>query len=95
MGPMTTDLISRRSLLAALGAGLASPVFGLESTNVLPPRLRDRDVPGSPVAVDALIEKANLGGKVAYAVADARTGELLETRQHLMAMPPASGPFLP
>lgn len=38
----------------------------------------------------AFIEAAKLGGKVSYAVADARTGEVLETNKPLLTHPPAS-----
>ena len=65
--------------------------MALSPGDAVRPRLRSatRSAPTLP-AVDALIAKANLGGRVAYAVADARTGQLLETRSHLRAMPPAS-----
>lgn len=39
---------------------------------------------------DQIITAASLSGKVAYAVADAATGRMLETRMPLLAQPPAS-----
>ncbi len=41
-------------------------------------------------AVDGLISQAKLGGKVSFAVADARTGKMIETHTPLLAHPPAS-----
>lgn len=40
--------------------------------------------------VGALIEAADLGGEVAFALADARTGKLLDGRDERQGMPPAS-----
>jgi len=41
-------------------------------------------------SVEQLISKANLGGKVSFAVADALTGEMIETEAPLVSHPPAS-----
>ncbi len=46
---------------------------------------------GPPASLPAdLIAEAQLGGKVAYVVADGRTGEVLESLNPLLPMPPAS-----
>jgi D-alanyl-D-alanine carboxypeptidase/D-alanyl-D-alanine-endopeptidase (penicillin-binding protein 4) len=42
------------------------------------------------ISPDDLIAEAALGGRVAFAVADAQTGAILETRLPLLALPPAS-----
>ncbi|WP_299303974.1 D-alanyl-D-alanine carboxypeptidase/D-alanyl-D-alanine-endopeptidase [uncultured Litoreibacter sp.] len=39
---------------------------------------------------DRFVDAANLGGKVSYVVADARTGQVLESRSPLLGQPPAS-----
>ena len=39
---------------------------------------------------ESLIERANLGGKLSYVVADGRTGTVLEAKNPLLPMPPAS-----
>lgn len=55
------------------------------------PRLRGEDLfKRSVTAPDAIIDTARLGGKVSYAVADALSGELLESRNGAKALPPAS-----
>ncbi|MCP5036601.1 MAG: D-alanyl-D-alanine carboxypeptidase/D-alanyl-D-alanine-endopeptidase [Rhodobacteraceae bacterium] len=40
--------------------------------------------------VESLIARADLGGKLGYVVADARTGKVLETKNPLLPLPPAS-----
>ncbi|CTQ49075.1 D-alanyl-D-alanine carboxypeptidase/D-alanyl-D-alanine endopeptidase [Jannaschia donghaensis] len=44
----------------------------------------------SAPAADAMVEAAGLGGRVGFVVADARTGEVLETYNPVRPMPPAS-----
>lgn len=44
----------------------------------------------SAPAADRLVEEAGLGGRVGFVVADARTGEVLETYNPVRPMPPAS-----
>ena len=43
-----------------------------------------------PVDADGLIAAAKLGGAVAFVLADARTGEVLDAREPDLALPPAS-----
>lgn len=83
------SLLSRRALLAALGAWAASPA----AAGPLRPRPRPAaPAPdaGAGAEVEALIAEANLGGEVAFVVADAETGAVLATRQAGLALPPAS-----
>ena len=92
---MGKRIITRRGVLGGLGAsfgvGLATQALALEAGSSVIPRLRSGPSSTRGVAsVENLIAKANLGGKVSYAVADATTGALLETLSHLVAMPPAS-----
>ncbi len=92
----------RRWVLGALLAGAATRA--LADPPATSPRPRPRPLsaaaaqagasavaprPAVPAAA-ALIEAARLGGSVAYAVADARTGEMLELRDPALALPPAS-----
>lgn len=44
----------------------------------------------SAPAADRLVDEAGLGGRVGFVVADARTGEVLETYNPVRPMPPAS-----
>jgi D-alanyl-D-alanine carboxypeptidase/D-alanyl-D-alanine-endopeptidase (penicillin-binding protein 4) len=93
-------LFRRRWVLGALLAGAAAPALAGAPTTSPRPRPRPGAAPQAAAAVvarppaapevAALIEAARLGGQVAYAVADARTGELLEAREPGLALPPAS-----
>ena len=44
----------------------------------------------SAPAADRMVAEAGLGGRIGFAVADARTGEVLETHNPLRPLPPAS-----
>lgn len=87
-------MLTRRMMLAGLLAGTAFPGRGeiMDSS----PRPQPRG--GKPAAAAgasagdaaALVAAAKLGGEVAYVVADARTGAVLESRQPDLALPPAS-----
>ena len=85
--------ISRRSvLLGALAASaMSAPALANPPALSLRPALRPADllVERVPEAAD-LIEKAGLGGQVGFAVADAQTGLILETRAATEGLPPAS-----
>lgn len=91
----------RRWVLGALLAGAAGPALARAPATSPRPRPRPGTpgaaaaapaTPPRPAAADpeALIAAARLGGPVAYAVADARTGALLEARTPDLALPPAS-----
>lgn len=81
---------TRRHLLTALLASSAFPaVAGAPLTSERPPRGRNGtgvSVPGD----DVLVAKARVSGDVAYAVADAETGEVLEARAPFRGQAPAS-----
>ncbi len=83
--------ISRRLLLGGLSSLAATRAWGgapLTSPWPVPrePGLRRVAV----AAPDDLIAEARLGGKIAYVVADGASGEVLETLNPLLPMPPAS-----
>ncbi|PWE29297.1 D-alanyl-D-alanine carboxypeptidase/D-alanyl-D-alanine-endopeptidase [Maritimibacter sp. 55A14] len=81
----------RRSLLAGLMSILAAPVLANAPTASLRPLPRDPDLRRRSIPrVEALVDAAGLTGRVTYAVADADTGEMLETRAPLLGQPPAS-----
>jgi D-alanyl-D-alanine carboxypeptidase/D-alanyl-D-alanine-endopeptidase (penicillin-binding protein 4) len=46
--------------------------------------------PPAPPSVETLVEAARLGGQVTFAVADSADGAMVETREPLLAQPPAS-----
>jgi len=86
-----TKGISRRLLLGGAASLVAGRVLaGAPAVSPWPvPRpggFAGRAVP-SP---EALIARADLGGKLGYVVADARSGAVLETLNPLLPMPPAS-----
>lgn len=86
-----TNHFSRRAFLAGLGAGVATPAFtDAPATSLFPmPKPGDYAKRRLP-SVAALVADAGLGGKVGFMVADARTGEVLEVRNPVRPMPPAS-----
>ncbi len=90
-------MISRRMMLAGLLAGAAFPaVAEVMDSSPRPVTRGGKSAPPAPgaargpVDAEALIEKARLGGSVAFVVMDARTGAVLESRAPTLPMPPAS-----
>lgn len=90
-------MISRRGLLGSLLAGAAAlPAYGEAMLSSPRPRLRGEPVAaksGTPKVTkspEALISAAELGGKVAFIVVDAKTGELVEAYDPDAELPPAS-----
>ena len=94
-------LLSRRLLLAGLAASLASPALANAPAHSPRPQARPGAAPlaaraaapaapAMPASAEGLIEAARLGGRVTYAVYDARSGALLEGRDPNVGQPPAS-----
>lgn len=82
------DRISRRSMLAGLLAATATGACANAPERSIRPAPRG---PGATSAAgDALVAEARLDGRTAYAVADARTGRVLEASGGGVRMPPAS-----
>ena len=86
-------MVSRRFVLGGMLAGLAAPAFA-EGLAVSPRPLARPTGQTTPARSAAdpgtLIEAAGLGGIIGYAVADARTGQVLEAMGERQALPPAS-----
>lgn len=81
--------LTRRRMLAGLMATVAGgPVLAGAPASSLRPRLRRARPAAAPV--EALVSKAGLSGRVAFAVSDAATGEVLEARGAALGAPPAS-----
>ena len=78
-------------MLAGLLAGAGQAAWGGAPEASLRPLPRPS---GGPVRVvpgaEALIAEARLSGKLGYVVANARTGQVLEVRNPVLALPPAS-----
>jgi D-alanyl-D-alanine carboxypeptidase/D-alanyl-D-alanine-endopeptidase (penicillin-binding protein 4) len=89
---MTEGRVTRRWMVAALMAGAALPACAnAPARSPVPPLRPERSASGIVApAAEGLVEAARLGGEVAYAVADAATGEILEARLPDRALPPAS-----
>ena len=88
-------LITRRWVLAGLLAGAAVPAFaeGMGSSPRPKPRggvAAKSTASGVPPDSRPLIEAAKLGGSVAFVVADAVTGVVLEAWEPELMLPPAS-----
>ncbi|WP_300037125.1 D-alanyl-D-alanine carboxypeptidase/D-alanyl-D-alanine-endopeptidase [uncultured Roseobacter sp.] len=79
--------LTRRSLLAGALAGFGAP--GLAGELLTSPRPVLRGGPKLPAA-DVLVREARLSGEIAFAVADAATGEILESRAPATGIAPAS-----
>lgn len=83
--------LTRRGVLAGLMAASALPVWAEAPLHSpVPPARPVRTAGGVAAEPSDIIAAAKLGGEVAYVVADAATGAVLESRQGDLAMPPAS-----
>ena len=86
-----TISVRRRTFLTAMAATAALPACASPPPTSARPDLRPGDLLArSAPDADRLIAEAGLGGQVGFVVADARTGEPLETANPLRALPPAS-----
>lgn len=87
-------MLTRRNLMLGLLAGMASPALAEVMDSSPRPVPRGGSAPSAAGAsagdTAALIAAAKLGGAVAYVVADARTGVVLESLSPDLALPPAS-----
>ncbi|MFU8836506.1 MAG: D-alanyl-D-alanine carboxypeptidase/D-alanyl-D-alanine-endopeptidase [Roseovarius sp.] len=85
--------VSRRFFLTTSLAALAGPALAAPPATSLRPVARPARgtiaAHGAPSA-EALIAKANLSGRVGYAVVDPATGQVLEEGDGTTALPPAS-----
>lgn len=83
--------LTRRGVLAGLMAAGAVPAWAEAPLRSPVPPARPVWTAGGIVADAAdIVAAAKLGGEVAYVVADAATGAVLEARQGDLALPPAS-----
>ena len=91
-----TGQFHRRAVLGGLLAGVAAPALaGAPSTSLRPPPRGGWPPPDygedlGRATVERMIRETNLSGRVAYAVVDVETGEMLANRQGMAPMPPAS-----
>lgn len=91
MSASKTGRFGRRTVLSFLLCGAAAPALANAPGQSLRPIPKPSDAAKRAVPLgSAFIEAAKLGGKVSYVVADANTGEVLETNKPVLAHPPAS-----
>ncbi len=88
-------MVTRRWVMGALLAGVAVPVLAEAPASSPRPLARPREalVPLQrvvPKSGGALVEAAQLGGRVGYLVMDAGTGAVLDAREPDSLLPPAS-----
>lgn len=85
---------SRRVFLGAGLAGLGHAAFAAAPTTSLIPQPRPATMrpadPAAPAPLRDVIAEIGLPGRTSYVVADARTGEVLETANPRLRLPPAS-----
>jgi len=83
--------LTRRSVLAGLVSSVATPLLAEAPKTSIRPAHRAPDLFKQAVkSAEELVEAARLGGKVSFAVADMRTGAILESRAPALPQPPAS-----
>lgn len=83
--------LTRRDILAGIGAAAATGASAAAPVRSARPPARGADMGKLSVpAGEALVRRSGLTGEVAYAVADAATGEILDARRADRPMPPAS-----
>ena len=81
--------LTRRGILAGLLTGVAAPALGWAPERSLRPQARARHLK-APNRSDRIVADAGLRGVVAFALADAATGQVLEARNAQRPIPPAS-----
>lgn len=83
--------LTRRAFVSGLATASTGAAWAEAPAQSVRPAPRAADFHKRAVApADALIAAARLGGSVSYAVADARTGQMLEVRAADLGQPPAS-----
>lgn len=86
--PVSPASLTRRALLTGLLISAATPAFaGALTVSLRPPVGRG---PTAAPGAEVLVRKAGLKGQVSFAVADAKTGQILESRLPQARLAPAS-----
>ncbi len=88
--PMRTRLTRRGMLAAMLGSAAGAALAGAPTRSLRPPPREDALAARTAAPLERILDEAGLSGKVAFAVADAETGEVLEAKSPLLGLPPAS-----
>ncbi len=86
-----THRVTRRGFLSVFSAIVASPALAGAPISSLRPVLRGEGFAKKAIATpDSILGSAKLGGRVTFAVADARSGRVLEAQNGAQGTPPAS-----
>jgi D-alanyl-D-alanine carboxypeptidase/D-alanyl-D-alanine-endopeptidase (penicillin-binding protein 4) len=85
---MKRTVRTRRWVLQGLAAGVAAPVMAEAPAVSLRPRTRPVEL-GPPPAAE-IVEAFGLRGDISFAVADVRSGQMLEALSPVLRQPPAS-----
>ncbi len=92
--PLKRNGLTRRGLLGALAASVAAPAWALapERSPFPAPRLIAAPARALPSAqsIEALLERANLGGVTSFVALDAASGAVIEELNPDASLPPAS-----
>ena len=82
---------SRRFLLASLLSSVAGRALANAPLSSMRPKPRASGYqPRQATPVEDVISASGLTGKVGFVVADAKTGKILESRNPVLSLPPAS-----
>lgn len=83
--------LTRRALLSGIAAVAGQAAFAEGLTRSVRPTMRPTGIaPNRAPEAEALVARARLGGQVSFTVANARTGQILESFNPMMGLPPAS-----
>lgn len=83
--------LTRRAVLGGvLGSAATRALAGAPATSLRPHARGQAYAKPSVSEADELVRRTGLGGATAFALADARTGEILESRNPTLKQPPAS-----
>ncbi len=85
------SFLSRRQILTGFLTSVASQALaGAPVRSIRPAPRTHKAKLAAAGSLEDILAKANLSGKIGFVVADARTGQLLESHKPLLTMPPAS-----
>ena len=82
---------SRRAMLAGLAAGVGHTALAKAPAASIVPLVRPKGLKTVSIAgAEDMIARARLGGRIGFVLSDARTGQVLEAKNPLLGLPPAS-----
>lgn len=82
--------LNRRLFISGLLSLVAVPGEAAAPLQSLRPHARPGTLPPAPKSADALVKASGLSGRLSYAVAHGQTGQMLEIKDEIGGLPPAS-----